>query len=160
MPFKSPWCAFHVVQWRTDFFIPFISDSHIDIVLWVVGDKMFNTVGQQIAHALDIKIDLCVCSRIILALLPEQHSPHTQQGQRLTGNSSRVVLICMVCLCVFWSDGFFFFFRFSVCSSVCLLCHRVSVALFQSFFASLSLFSLSDCVLMWRFVCLLEVVCL
>ena len=49
VPFRSPWCAFHIVQRYTHFCVSLISDSHTDLDL-LLCDKMFDTVDQHIAH--------------------------------------------------------------------------------------------------------------
>ena len=48
---KSSWCAFHIVQRYQHTFISLISGSHTkDITHFSLGQKMYNSVVQHIAH--------------------------------------------------------------------------------------------------------------
>ena len=51
VPLKSSWCAFHMVQRYQHTFVSLISDSHTkDITHFSLGQKMYNSVVQHIAH--------------------------------------------------------------------------------------------------------------
>ena len=83
VPFKSPWCAFHTVQRYKHSFFSLIADSHtMDVTHFLLGETMYNSVVQQIAHHVerqDISVQVHhsdVRGQSGLAPVPEPHALH------------------------------------------------------------------------------------